>query len=186
MKRLSTIFILFSIVCKAQLTTNTLLTPEQLIKNVLVGKGVEVSNIIYNGHEDAIGQFNGAQSNIGIDNGIIISTGTVKDEMSSDGKKNGPIGPNNNNSKGSDWGRIGDSDLSDLIAETTNDAAIIEFDFVPQGDLIEFEYVFASEEYLEQANNPAGFFDVFAFFISGPGINGQENRAIVPLSLIHL
>jgi gliding motility-associated-like protein len=157
-----------------------LLTPEQLIKNVLVGKGVEVSNITYTGHEDAIGQFNGSQSNIGIDNGIIISTGTVKDETAQNGKKKGPIGPNNNNSEGSNWERIGDIDLSNLISEQTNDAAIIEFDFIPQGDLIEFEYVFASEEYLEQTKSAAGFFDVFAFFISGPGIIGQENLALVP------
>lgn len=180
MRLLSSILILISIVCKGQLTTNTLLTPEQLIKNILVGKGVEVSNIVYTGHEDAIGQFNGSQSNIGIDNGIIISTGTVKDETSDNGKKKGPVGPNNNNSEGSNWGRIGDADLSSLISEQTNDAAIIEFDFIPQGDLIEFEYVFASEEYLEQTKNAGGFFDVFAFFISGPGIVGLENLALVP------
>lgn len=180
MKRLSAILFLVSVVCKAQLTTSTALSTEQLITSVLVGKGVVVSNIVYIGHEDAIGSFDGSNSNIGIDNGIIISTGTVKDKTSLGGRKDGPIGPNNNNSQGSDWKRVGDSDLTDLIADQTNDAAIIEFDFIPQGDLIEFEYVFASEEYLEQANNPAGFFDVFAFFISGPGIVGQENLAVVP------
>ena len=82
MKRLSAILFLLSVVCKAQLTTSTALSTEQLITSILVGKGVVVSNIVYIGHEDAIGSFDGSNSNIGIDNGIIISTGTVKDKIS--------------------------------------------------------------------------------------------------------
>ena len=55
---------------------------------------------------------------------------------------------------------------------------MFEFDFEVQGDEIEFNFVFLSEEYNEFVGT--GFNDVFAFYISGPGITGQENLAVVP------
>ncbi len=75
----------------------------------------------------------------------------------------------------------GDADLTTLSGQTTNDACKLEFDLIPAGDTIKFDYVFASEEY----NGPHGNFncsinDVFAFFISGPGIVGQQNIALIP------
>ena len=51
-----------------------------------------------------------------------------------------------------------------------NDVAILEFDFTPIADTVQFNYVFASSEYFQYENTE--FNDVFAFFISGPGING--------------
>lgn len=53
----------------------------------------------------------------------------------------------------------------------------MEFDFVPATDNISFNYVFGSEEYPEYVCSQ--FNDVFAFFISGPGIVGLQNIAIV-------
>ena len=46
-----------------------------------------------------------------------------------------------------------------------------------------FDFVFLCEEYIEHINpatNP--YNDVFAFFISGPGIVGEQNIALVPSS----
>ncbi|SVD98616.1 uncharacterized protein METZ01_LOCUS451470, partial [marine metagenome] len=62
-----------------------------------------------------------------------------------------------------------------LIGQTfsvpsTHDAAILEFDFVPSADTVQFNYIFAGEEYLDYVNTQ--FNDVFAFLISGPGITG--------------
>ena len=168
--------LIFSCAVHAQLTTDNSLSPENLVKDVLVGKGVTVSNVTYSGESKAIGQFDGSQSNVGISEGIILSTGTVLDNVGSS-QKNGPVGPNNKAGATTNWGFPGDLDLNNLIGETTFDAAILEFDFIPQGDTVEFSYVFASEEYPEFVFS---FNDVFAFFISGPGISGVQNLAVVP------
>ena len=60
----------------------------------------------------------------------------------------------------------------------TFDACILEFDVVPTGDTIGFNYQFGSEEY--RTGVCTQFTDVFAFFISGPGIAGTPNIALVP------
>ncbi len=176
MKRLSVILFLLCGFVKAQLTTDILLTPTQLVEDVLVGSGVEVSNITFVGESRSIGRFDGSASNVGISEGIILSTGTVLDETSG-GRKNGPVGPNNGVMR-NDWGNPGDPDLTTLISRPTFDAAILEFDFVPQGDTVEFNYVFASDEYPDEWKG--GFFDVFAFFLSGPSIAGVKNLAVIP------
>ncbi|MCL4857511.1 MAG: choice-of-anchor L domain-containing protein, partial [Flavobacteriales bacterium] len=53
---------------------------------------------------------------------------------------------------------------------STNDRAFLEFDFTPVGDTVEFRFVFASEEYTSWINSV--YNDIFAFFVSGPGISG--------------
>ena len=53
---------------------------------------------------------------------------------------------------------------------SVNDLCILEFDFEAGGDSIGFNYVFGSDEYLEWVNS--SYNDIFAFFLSGPGING--------------
>ncbi|MDD3876449.1 MAG: choice-of-anchor L domain-containing protein [Bacteroidales bacterium] len=55
-------------------------------------------------------------------------------------------------------------------------AAILEFDFIPAGDSIVFNYVFGSEEYSDNTNftnyQCTEYNDKFGFLISGPGILG--------------
>lgn len=182
LKNLIFIFFFISFCIKAQLTTDNSFSSDQLVKNVLVGKGVTVSNVTFRGKSAAIGKFDGSQSNIGVSEGIILSTGTVLDEVDEKGMKKGPVGPNNNSGATTNWNGVsteyGDSDLEDLVNGNTFDAVVLEFDFIPQGDTVEFQYIFASEEYPEFVFS---FNDVFAFFISGPGISGGvQNLAIVP------
>ena len=103
------------------------------------------------------------------------------------GDVNVAVGPNNigsNTLGGGNFG-VGDPDL-DLLEGTgsgTNDAVVLEFDFIPIGDTVKFNYVFGSEEYPEFVNG--GFNDAFGFFLSGPGIagpysNNATNIALVP------
>jgi hypothetical protein len=160
-----------------QLTTSTALTPTQLVENVLVGNGVAVSNVSYTGHAEAIGSFNGASTNLGLGTGIVLTTGTVLDAGGLFGG-NGPHGPNDSGSAGTDNGTPGYAALTSLAGSTTHNAAILEFDFVPQSDSVRFRYVFGSDEYPEFVDG--GFNDAFAFFISGPGFGGTYNMATIP------
>jgi len=182
LKRLLNILVLifsFTLVGKvsAQLTTSTALTPTQLVENVLVGSGVAVSNVMYTGSANAIGSFNGTSTNLGLGTGIVLTTGTVLNTGGILGG-NGPHGPNDQSSAGTDNGSPGYGPLTSLAGTNTQNAAILEFDFIPQSDSVHFRYVFGSEEYPEYVGST--FNDAFAFFISGPGFGGTYNMANIP------
>lgn len=170
MRSLSVITLLIAILNNSfgQLTTNTGVTPAVLVNNYLLGQNVSVGNITYTGAPQAIGTFNGANSNLGINSGIIITTGDVA--MAA--------GANNTSSAGIDNQLPGDSELTAIASLQTFDASVLEFDFVPEFSKIKFRYIFGSEEYNEFVCT--GVNDLFGFFISGPGIVGSQNLAVVP------
>lgn len=156
----------------SQLTTSVQ-SPTNLIQNVLLGDpGINVFNINYTGAPGALGSFNATGTNLGIQSGIIMTTGTIS------GNQDGPIGPNNSPSAGFDNGTPGYSLLSSIVGRETFNASILSFDFQTCSDSIEFRYVFGSEEYPEYVGSQ--FNDVFGFFISGPGFSGQQNIARLP------
>ena len=173
-------FVLFSLALfsglRAQLVTNNSLNPQGLVQNILLGNGVTVSNVTYNGSPVAIGQFTAANTNLGISSGIVMTTGTTLPNG------DGPQGPNDQPSSGVDNNMGGFPLLSQAIGGTqTYNAAILEFDFVPYADTVRFKYVFGSDEYPEFAPpNNTTYNDVFGFFISGPGISGFQNIAKLP------
>lgn len=157
----------------AQLVTTSGIGPAQLVQNILVGQGVTVSNVQFTGANTAIGSFQAVNTSLGMDEGIIMTTGTVNSGPA------GPHGPNNRPDAGLDNGAAGYAPLTNIVGTNTFNAAVLEFDFVPQSDTVRFEYIFGSDEYPEYVNSQ--FNDVFAFFISGPGIpGGQQNMAIIP------
>lgn len=143
-------------------------TPEQLVLDILISGCVEASNVQYTGHADAIGFFDNASHLIGINDGIIMSSGRVITAL----------GPNSSGSSGTNLQQPGDAALQSLVNGTTYDAAILQFDFIPASEDLEFRYVFASEEYPEFANS--SFNDVFAFFING----GPENYTNTNIALL--
>ncbi|MCB9170397.1 MAG: choice-of-anchor L domain-containing protein [Flavobacteriales bacterium] len=173
------------LVVPAQLVVNNTMTPAQLLQNVLLGGGVTVSNITFNGMSantlnTQIAEFDGTNTTVGIGHGIIMATGDA-DEA---------IGPNDQSGIAAGGNTaLGDPDLLALAQATgnapvndINDAAVLEFDFIPTGDSLKFDFVFASDEYLEYVQS---YNDVFGFFLSGPGIsgpytNGADNIALVP------
>lgn len=160
----------------AQLVTASGQSAQSLVQNVLLGPGVTVSNILYNGTPNAIGSFTAGGTNLGVSQGIVMTTGTILNNGS------GPQGPNNSPSAGVDNNMGGSPLLSNIIGGTqTYNAAILEFDFIPYSDTVKFKYVFGSEEYPEFAPpNTSTYNDVFGFFISGPGISGMQNIAQLP------
>ncbi len=153
---------------KAQIVVDSSYTVQQLVSDVLLGSGIQVSNITYNGQSAAIGHFDGTNSNLGIDSGIVVTSGNIS----------GIPGPNNSGSTSTMWGGPGDNDLDNLTTSATEDASVLEFDFIPSTTQVKFKYIFGSEEYMEYVNS--SYNDVFGFFISGPGITGTQNMALIP------
>ena len=121
-----------------------------------------------------MGSFSGADDAIGMESGLILSTGVVS----------GAIGPNSTTSNTSGEGNSGfsDADLNLITGTQTHDAAILEFDIDATGDSLLFEYIFASEEYNEYVCS--NFNDAFGFFISGPGITGPYSNNAINIALI--
>jgi hypothetical protein len=123
---------------------------------------VTVSNVTFTGAKGAAGKFFGGAASINIATGVVLSSGSAK----------GVVGPNNTGSFSTSNGTASDAQLDTILGATGFDAAVLEFDFVPLGGVLHFQYVFGSEEYPEFVN--AGFNDVFAFFLNG------QNVALIP------
>ena len=144
-------------------TTNPNITPVQAVEDILVGAGVNAFNITYNGsaadanvQQPNVQEFDATNTGFPLNQGVLMTT-------------DGPI--------------LNDADLNTLTGGSYTNGAIIEFDFVPSGDTLSFNYIFASTEYTSYTCS--NFNDVFAFLISGPGINGPftnnaQNIATVP------
>ncbi len=166
-----------SVLGQAQLVVDDTLTPSELLQNVLLGGGVSVSNITYNGvavpatPQEGSGAFT-AGGDMGLDAGVILSTGFVASA----------VGPESNFSTDDLENNGNDPDLEAIVGGPITNFSILEFDFVPTGDSLKFRYVFASEEY---PSFVCSYNDAFGFFISGPGIagpysNGAMNIAVLP------
>ncbi|MCS7073000.1 MAG: choice-of-anchor L domain-containing protein, partial [Bacteroidia bacterium] len=145
-------------------------SPVQAVQNVFLGQGVSVSNVNFIG--GSLGIFNGINSNLGLASGLLLTTGSSASA----------IGPNNSTSSSTNLNLTGHPILTNLAnGYGTYDANILEFDFVPVSDTIQFRYIFGSEEYPEYAPpQSAQFNDVFAFMITGPGYPQPTNIALIP------
>ncbi|MBK8340458.1 MAG: choice-of-anchor L domain-containing protein [Flavobacteriales bacterium] len=151
---------------------------------MLLGAGVTVSNITFNGApgnavSSQAGEFNSANANVGLPAGLILATGGISNAL----------GPNNSGSSSVPITGISvqDPDLlllaqqSQPTIQDVNDCAVLEFDFVPTGDSLKFNFVFGSEEFLEFVNS---INDAFGFFLSGPGITGPYSNNAINIALI--
>ncbi len=174
----ASIFSVNTNVAYSQLLIDHTMTPEQLVQNVLLGNGVSATNVTYTGAINfAIGHFdNGNTTNLGLNEGIVLSSGNVDLIPDTAGTQAFPRTIHLCN-----W-LPGDPDLDALPnVNDTHDASILEFDFIPQSDSISFRYVFGSEEYPTLVNL---FNDAFAYFITGPNPEGpaynKVNIALVP------
>ena len=156
-------FLCAAVALPITVTNLSQVTPQQLAQ-LLAGPGVTVSNVTYTGATVAGGTFSGGLADgLGIDSGVMLSSGNLAVG----------IGPNQSDGDGACNERPGDADLNAILGEDgfTEDATVLEFDFVPATSTVSFRYVFASEEY----NEYVGLInDIFAFFIDG------QNVALIP------
>ncbi len=163
----------------AQLSVNSSLTPAQLVNGILVGQGVAVSNLTFNGGppdtvNDQFAAYSTNISNIGMTDGVVLCTGRAV--MVSGSNMNpgltlpasAPI-------------HVADPDLAMIVSQQRS-VAVVEFDFIPTGDSLSFRFVFGSEEYPEYVCSM--FNDVFGFFLSGPGINGPFTNNAINLGVL--
>ncbi|MBS3738309.1 MAG: choice-of-anchor L domain-containing protein, partial [Psychroflexus sp.] len=145
-------------------------TLDQLVSEVLIqGECALVDNInsplsaqASNAGFDSYGYFNKGCSNFPFEEGIVLSSEGVSGIPTGLPSEN-PFGP-------------GDPDLSALGGGNTNDATVIEFEFTPFVDQIQFNYMFASDEYnFPSLSFVCSFADTFAFILSGPGISNTND-----------
>lgn len=161
------IFVTYAMIALSQLTVQNGFNAQQLGNN-LAGSNISVTNATVTGSNLQFGTFQFSGSGFPLSSGVVLSTGSIFDCP----------GPNSSPSTTTSLGGPGNPLLDAISGMPTHDAVELKFDFTVQSDKIEFQYIFASEEYNEFVGS--SFNDVFAFFISGPGIVGEENIAIVP------
>lgn len=154
-------------------------TPQDLVEDILINStcanvfNVSVSGGNFASGEKSYGYFDGTGTTFPFQNGIILSTGKI----------NNAPGPNiylSDDGGGIGWN--GDSDLNDALGlSNTFNATILEFDFIPLGNKISFDYIFSSEQYLTNpSSNQCNYTDGFAFLLKRNGETNYQNLAVVP------
>jgi hypothetical protein len=136
------------------------------LRAALLGSGLEpVGQADLIGGSESAGFFAGGGSSIGIDSGIILSTGGIL----------AAEGPNlDDNASGLASG-AGDPMLDGEFGVSTIDSTSLAFQFnLPTAGTVYFDYVFASEEYNELVGDLTSSPDAFAVFVNG------ANYALIP------
>ncbi len=157
----------------AQFTVTNTQTVQDLITNVLA-PGVQISNVTVNGApanvvNPQVGYFDDQGTGFPIATGIVMSTGNAVDCATAGAFAS------------TDLNGGADPDLLQINNGTaTNDAIVIEFDFLATNDTALFNYSFGSEEY----NTFIGYADIFGFFLSGPGITGPFSNNSINIALV--
>ena len=157
-------------------TTTSLYTVEELVTDVLIDSQCnQAFNITSStgsdfGSTNGIGYFEANGSSWPFENGLIMTSGDVA---------NAP-GPESGVLLDGTYAWPGDGDLEAFIpglnAGDTNNASIIEFEFVPVSNSMSFDFIFAAEEY---GTFQCTFTDAFAFLLTDSAGN-TTNLAIVP------
>ena len=155
----------------AQIQVESGLTLEQYVNDVLLGNSGVASNISFVGSSEQIGYLTGGDDALGFETGLIMST-----EVAS------------GTACGTDFCidcldlDFYDADLLEVAnsvppligqsfsVNSVNDGCVLEFDFIAASSELTFEFLFGSDEYGSYENTQ--YNDVFACFLSGPGISG--------------
>ena len=158
---------------------------QNMLQN-LIGDGVVLKNfsVSKTWSDEAFGYFEDSKSRLGMKKGLIMTTGGITGLCGQNTKTN--MSNYTHETADPNYRVAGkqsvytSSDLEKFLGnnQKTFDAVVIEMDIVPTADTLNFNYVFGSEEYDEFVGS--NYNDVFAFFISGKGVVGQVNLAVVP------
>lgn len=131
------------------------ITPQTLAESLIAAdSGIVINSVTYEGADIASGLFVDDSTIFGIEAGIVLTSGNAQ-----------TFGSNTNNVAGAPI-------LKPLTTGLTRDASVLTIRFTPEGNQIQFSYVFASSEYPDYVDSE--YNDVFGFFVNG------QNRALIP------
>ena len=154
-------------------------TAQDLVEDVLINSpcanvfNISVSGGNFASGEKSYGFFEASGTGFPFENGIILSTGKI----------NNAPGPNSYLSDdGGSMGWGGDIDLNQALGLSNSfNATILEFDFIPLGNNISFDYIFSSEQYLTNpTSNQCNFTDGFVFLLKEASATTYDNLAVIP------
>jgi gliding motility-associated-like protein len=160
-------------------TNNTLYTNQQLVEDIFLNSTcASVSNITSStgtdfGSTNGIGYFNQNGSSFPFTDGIVLTSGNAI---------NAP-GPNSTTLSDGDFNWTGDAQLEGIVLAATGNAmnsknaTKLEFDFIPLTDSINFNFIFASEEY---GTFQCDYSDAFAFLLTDIAAGTTTNLAVIP------
>ncbi|MBV1924674.1 MAG: choice-of-anchor L domain-containing protein, partial [Flavobacteriaceae bacterium] len=174
-KKLLALVFLFSLIGYSQITIDETYTTQQLIEDILIDSScAEVSNFGQRtgtdfGDVNGIAAFDANGSGFPFAAGVILTSGNVADSG----------GPNTSLLSLGGVGWPGSAIIEDnTTATNTNNASVIQFDFVPFVDQISFNFIFASEEY--DQNFECTYSDAFAFVLTDQITGVVQNLAVIP------
>lgn len=162
-------------VTPAELPINTSASAMQMA-DAIFGDGVTVVNASYTGANGSSGIYsNGDSIAPGVtpsDSGVILSTGNAGDITNSPSSGWGwwsqPNEANENPDTSTDTsGRNNDPMFNEAAGTNTYDASFMDVDFIPTGDTMTMQFVFASEEFPEYQTG------IYQDFV-GVWVNGQQ------------
>ena len=148
------------------------------LANEVIGDGVQLVSASFSGVQEQAAIFSGALDPVtgmpgvvDFDSGIILSSGWASDIA----------GANTSDGTSRDLTSGGAPELDALNAggQLTQDAAILEIDFIPSQSEITMQYVFGSEEFPEYVYS--NFNDTWAIFVNGVNIALAPNN--LPLGI---
>lgn len=137
----------------------------------IFGDGVTVVSASYTGDSRSSGIYSDGdavsdEATPG-DTGVILSTGRVRDFTRSSGDPN-----TRTNTSTNTRGQNDNADFNAAAGTRTYDASYLDIDFIPTGDLMTMQFVFASEEYPEFQNS------IYQDFV-GVWVNGQQAEMVI-------
>ena len=137
------------------------------LRDAILGTGISpIGNANFNGSDLSAGFFHGGKTLIGMEAGILLTTGDAR----------AAHGPNSSDAATGRASLSGDSDLDAALGVTSLDTSSLDFQFQfgdgTVGGDFNLNFLFASEEYNEQIGS--AFADAVAIFVDG------VNVALVP------
>jgi hypothetical protein len=157
-------------VAASELSINQNASALQMAQTIF-GEGVTVVNASYSGDRNSSGIYTGGDATspgvVPGDDGVILSTGRVRDFTNNNGDAN-----QENNTSTNTRGPNNEPDFNAAAGTSTFDASFLDIDFVPDSNFMTMQFVFSSEEYPEFQNS------VYQDFV-GVWVNGTQVDLVV-------